>query len=83
MWSGAYRSGGVNPEALTSLLLSELGPSALLWGSDWPCTNHEQFANFEALIAEAHGRIGAEPFEQVMVHNPTRLYWGPLSSMPL
>ncbi len=74
--SGAYRLGGVNPEALTSLLLSELGPSALLWGSDWPCTNHEQFANFEALIAEAHEWIGAESFEQVMVHNPTQLYWG-------
>lgn len=44
--SGAYRLGVVNPETLTSFLLRELGPSALLWGSDWPCTNHEQFANF-------------------------------------
>jgi predicted TIM-barrel fold metal-dependent hydrolase len=43
--SGAYRLGGVHPETLTSLLLRELGPSALLWGSDWPCTNHEQFAD--------------------------------------
>jgi predicted TIM-barrel fold metal-dependent hydrolase len=74
--SGAYRLGGVNPEALSSLLLKELGPSALLWGSDWPCTNHEQFASFETLIAKAHEWIGAESFEQVMVHNPTQLYWG-------
>lgn len=73
--SGAYRLGGVNPKALTSLLIRELGPSALLWGSDWPCTNHEQFANFEALIAQAHEWIGAESLEQVMVHNPTQLYW--------
>ena len=73
--SGAYRLGGVNPRALTSLLLRELGSSALLWGSDWPCTNHEQFANFEALIAKAHEWIGAESFEQIMVHNPTQLYW--------
>jgi predicted TIM-barrel fold metal-dependent hydrolase len=74
--SGAYRLGGVNPEALSSLLLRELGPNTLLWGSDWPCTNHEQFANFETLIATAHEWMGGESFEQVMVHNPTQLYWG-------
>jgi predicted TIM-barrel fold metal-dependent hydrolase len=74
--SGAYRLGGVNPETLTSLLLRELGPSALLWGSDWPCTNHEEFANFETLIAKAHEWIGAESFEQVMMHSPHELYWG-------
>jgi predicted TIM-barrel fold metal-dependent hydrolase len=74
--SGAYRLGGVNSETLTSLLLRELGPSALLWGSDWPCTNHEQFANFETLIAKTHQWMGGESFEQVMVHNPTQLYWG-------
>jgi predicted TIM-barrel fold metal-dependent hydrolase len=81
--SGAYRLGSVNPDRLASLLLNEMGPRALLWGSDWPCTNHEQFGHFETLMAQAHGWIGAESFEQVMVHNPTRLYWGPLSSMPL
>ncbi len=74
--SGAYRLGGVHPEALSSLLLSELGAGALLWGSDWPCTNHEEFANFETLIAQAHEWIGIESFEQIMVHNPTRVYWG-------
>ena len=74
--SGAYRLGGVHPETLASLLLSELGPGALLWGSDWPCTNHEAFANFETLIAQAHAWTGAESFEQIMVHNPSRLYWG-------
>jgi predicted TIM-barrel fold metal-dependent hydrolase len=83
MRSGAYQSDGVNPEALTSLLLRELGPSALLRGSDWPCTNHEQFGHFETLMAQAHEWIGTKSFEQVLLHNPTQLYWGPLSSMPL
>jgi predicted TIM-barrel fold metal-dependent hydrolase len=81
--SGAYRLGSVNPDRLASLLLNELGPRALLWGSDWPCTNHEQFGYFETLMAQAHGWIGAESLEQVLLHNPTQLYWGPLSSMPL
>jgi predicted TIM-barrel fold metal-dependent hydrolase len=72
--SGAYRLGGVDPRRLASLLLQEMGPSALLWGSDWPCTNHEQFADFETLITQAHEWIDAQDFEQVMVHNPSQLY---------
>jgi predicted TIM-barrel fold metal-dependent hydrolase len=72
--SGAYRLGNVNPGRLASLLLREMGPSALLWGSDWPCTNHEQFGHFETLIAQAQEWIDAQAMEQVMVHNPTQLY---------
>jgi predicted TIM-barrel fold metal-dependent hydrolase len=72
--SGAYRLGNVNPGRLASLLLREMGPSALLWGSDWPCTNHEQFGHFETLIAQAQEWIDAQAIEQVMVHNPTQLY---------
>lgn len=74
--SGAYRLGRVNATAVAQILLNELGPQALLWGSDWPCTNHEQFADFENLIAQAHDWIGASDFEQVMVSNPSGLYWG-------
>ena len=72
--SGAYRLGGVHPERLASLLLREMGPRTLLWGSDWPCTNHEQFGHFETLIAQAHEWVDAQAFEQVMVHNPSQLY---------
>lgn len=73
--SGAYRLGAVDAAALAQVLFHELGPSALLWGSDWPCTNHEPFANFEKLMDQAHGWIDARHLEQVMVLNPARLYW--------
>jgi predicted TIM-barrel fold metal-dependent hydrolase len=73
--SGAYRLGDVNPGLLAALLLREMGPSALLWGSDWPCTNHEQFGHFETLIAQAHEWIDSQALEQVMAHNPSQLYW--------
>lgn len=75
--SGAYRLGGVNPEVLSAVLLKEMGPSAVLWGSDWPCTNHEQFGHFETLIAQAQAWIDHDCIERVMVHNPNQLYWGP------
>lgn len=74
-FSGAYRLGGVNSNTLASLLLSELGDSAVLWGSDWPCTNYEQFSDFENLTAQAREWIGSESLEQVMVANPLKLYW--------
>jgi predicted TIM-barrel fold metal-dependent hydrolase len=73
--SGAYRLGDVDSAQLATLLLQELGPHSLLWGSDWPCTNHEQFANFETLMAQARQWIPSEFFEQIMTENPMRLYW--------
>jgi predicted TIM-barrel fold metal-dependent hydrolase len=45
-----------------------------LWGSDWPCTNHERFGHFETLIDQAHEWIDSQAFEQVMLQNPSQLY---------
>ena len=77
--SGAYRLGGVNPAELAALWLNELGATALLWGSDWPCTNHESFADLGQLMAQAHEWIPPEHLEQVLTINPHQLYWLPLS----
>lgn len=74
--SGAYRLGQVDSMKLATLLCNELGPDALLWGSDWPCTNHEAFANFDTLIEQAHAWIPENIFEQVLWTNPMKLYWG-------
>ena len=74
--SGAYRLGSVNAAVAAQVWLHELGPAALLWGSDWPCTNHEQCADFPSLMAQAHEWVDARDLEQVMVRNPLRLYWG-------
>ena len=77
--SGAYRLGpGVNPKTLARLWLGELGPQALLWGSDWPCTNHELQADYAALHAALDDWLGCEG-DAVMAArstNPMRLYWG-------
>lgn len=73
--SGAYRLAGVDALAAARVLFNELGPSALLWGSDWPCTNHEQFAHFDRLVKQACEWIGAEHLDQVMRQNPMAVYW--------
>jgi predicted TIM-barrel fold metal-dependent hydrolase len=74
--SGAYRLGGVDAASLAHIWLHELGPQALLWGSDWPCTNHEQLAHYPSLLTSLESWVGADNLDTVLSHNPQRLYWG-------
>lgn len=75
--SGAYRLGGLDAGGLARLWLAELGPQALLWGSDWPCTNHEAHADYPALWRSLDGWLCDPAAAQAArVDNPQRLYWG-------
>ncbi|MDB5932147.1 MAG: amidohydrolase 2 [Polaromonas sp.] len=74
--SGAYRLGGRDPGQLARLWLGELGAGRLLWGSDWPCTNHESLANYPVLLKSLHGWLDDEAaVSAVLRANPQRLYW--------
>ncbi len=74
--SGAYRLGGLNAAALSRLWLGELGPDRLLWGSDWPCTNHEAQADYPALRRALDDWLGdAAAARAALVINSERLYW--------
>ena len=77
--SGAYRLGGVNPKAVAQMWLDELGVDRLLWGSDWPCTNHESEANYSALFQSLKDWVGAHNQHAVLVTNPRTLYWPEIS----
>jgi predicted TIM-barrel fold metal-dependent hydrolase len=77
--SGAYRLGQVDAKELATLWLHELGPHALFWGSDWPCTNHEKEANHIKLFAQLVDWVGEERIEALMQHNPKRFYWADTS----
>jgi predicted TIM-barrel fold metal-dependent hydrolase len=78
--SAAYRLGqGVSPQELAWLWRDELGLKALLWGSDWPCTNHESKADYPALHAALDDWLGGgdcKLLHAVRSANPMRLYWG-------
>ena len=74
--SGAYRQAGVDAQDVAQVLLGELGPSALLWGSDWPCTNHENCADYSQLRERLDRWVGEASVDEIMNHNPMRLYWG-------
>jgi len=72
--SGAYRLGGVDAKSLAHIWLHELGPQALLWGSDWPCTNHEHVCRYDALFATLQAWVETPHLDDVLSNNPTRLY---------
>jgi predicted TIM-barrel fold metal-dependent hydrolase len=77
--SAAYRlQAELNPKDLAALWLGELGPQALLWGSDWPCTNFETKADYPALHGALEDWLGqdAGAVEAARSANPMRLYWG-------
>jgi predicted TIM-barrel fold metal-dependent hydrolase len=77
--SAAYRlQAGVNPKQLAGLWLGELGENALLWGSDWPCTNFEaqaDYADLHGLLADWLGNDTAA-VQAARSTNPMGLYWG-------
>jgi predicted TIM-barrel fold metal-dependent hydrolase len=74
--SGAYRLGEVDAASLAHIWRHELGSQSLLWGSDWPCTNHEQLAHYADLFAALLTWVGEPHLEDVLHHNPQQLYWG-------
>ncbi len=77
--SAAYRlQAEINPKALAGLWLEELGENALLWGSDWPCTNFEAKADYAVLHGELREWLGhdAAAVNAARSANPMRLYWG-------
>jgi predicted TIM-barrel fold metal-dependent hydrolase len=73
--SGAYRLEGRNAGAVAQVLLGELGPQRLLWGSDWPCTNHEALADYPRLLGALEDWVGGEAAMSALTVNPAALYW--------
>lgn len=73
--SGAYRMGGLDPAVLARLWLRALGPERLLWGSDWPCTNHEVHADYGRLLSALTEWVGPDAAQCALTDNPTLLCW--------
>ena len=56
-----------------------VAPGQLVWGSDWPHTSLSTGIDSTRLLAKLKEWTGSEAaFEQILVHNPARLYGFPL-----
>lgn len=74
--SGAYRLGGRPPEQTARMWLQLLGVERLLWGSDWPHTNHEAVATYATFFNQLQHWVGEDAVDQVLTQNPLAVYWG-------
>lgn len=74
--SGAYRLGDVDAGTLARLWAAETGPSSLLWGSDWPCTNHEAQSDYPRLLGALSVWLDPHTASAALRANPATLYWG-------
>jgi predicted TIM-barrel fold metal-dependent hydrolase len=77
--SAPYRlSTGLSDQvgALAKVLLNELGDGALMWGSDWPCTNFEEHCNLGAQLREAMSWFDESLHGKIFFENAKNWYWG-------
>jgi predicted TIM-barrel fold metal-dependent hydrolase len=72
--SAPYRLGGANPAALSARWLEAVGPSRLLWGSDWPWTNFETVQDYGRLRGLLDDGTPATLRPAILWDNAARLY---------
>ena len=79
--SGIYRLGATAPRNLEfaraslAVLERSFGPERLVWGSDWPHTQHEAHVGFETVMAQLHAlECSASRMHALMVQAPQALF---------
>ncbi len=72
--SAPYRLGGANPAGLAARWLDAVGAANLLWGSDWPWTNHEREQDYGRLRSMLEDWAPATLRPAILWDNAARLY---------
>ncbi len=73
--SAPYRLGGGDAGTYARALLRALGPERLLWGSDWPWTQHEDGMAYGPTLTWLRQWIPREePRAQILWETPARLF---------
>ena len=72
--SGPYRLASRDVRTLASRWLDTLGPDRLVWGSDWPFTNHEGKGDYARLRETLATWIDERSMDAVLWDNAARLY---------
>ncbi|EPC02766.1 hypothetical protein L861_23420 [Litchfieldella anticariensis FP35 = DSM 16096] len=72
--SAPYRSQGDGLSDVSKRLLESLGPHRLMWGSDWPWTEHEHLYSYEKALHDIGQWIPESELEQVTSETARRFY---------
>lgn len=72
--SAPYRF-AADARAAASALREAAGTDRMIWGSDWPWTQHPEITSYAAIRDRLDGWLDAAASEAVLCDNPRRLYW--------
>ncbi|MFC3389952.1 amidohydrolase family protein [Aidingimonas halophila] len=72
--SAPYRSQSDGFADVCKRLLESLGPQRLMWGSDWPWTEHEHLYSYEKALHDIEQWIPQPALEQVIRETPRQFY---------
>lgn len=72
--SAPYRNRCDGLHDVSKRLLDALGPYRLMWGSDWPWTEHEHLYSFEKALNDIDQWMPAADLAVVMSETPRRFY---------
>ena len=74
--SAPYRTPNLDHQSIYKFWLNKIGPSRLLWGSDWPHTRHEAEENFAEQMQQFFSLTNDQNIkDQILNYNPMALYW--------
>jgi predicted TIM-barrel fold metal-dependent hydrolase len=74
--SAPYRAAPGAADATLDRLLAAAGPERMLWGSDWPWTQHENARTYSATLDWLTARLSNAERQRVLCHNPHLLFAG-------
>lgn len=72
--SAPYRLGGLDAQMLANRWLAVIGPERLVWGSDWPWTQHERGQDYLRLRESLERWVGSALAPAILWDNAARLY---------
>lgn len=73
-FSGSYRLAGGDPKSLAARWLDAVGPSRVVWGSDWPWTAHEAGRDYGRIRADLDEWVDSRVATAALWDNAARLY---------
>lgn len=74
--SAQYRTPHLDHTKVLGYWLEKLGPSKLLWGSDWPHTGFEKTQEYAKQLNDLNTLIHDEQLlSHILISNPKNLYW--------
>lgn len=72
--SAPYRTAPGAADATLDRLLTAVGPQRMLWGSDWPWTQHEHARTYAATLDWLTARLSSAERRRVLCDNPHLLF---------